>query len=386
MDIVELFESPLPSLSIDADKIAVETTGNYEGSFIIRNTGGGELKGRILSNSSVIKFTPDSFNSKKTTVFYTLDISIYKPGDIIKTSAVIMSNGGEKIIPVVIKALPFCIETKENIKITSLKDFYRYAKKYPLSARQLFMAQDFNFWLTGILYPHMDSYEKFSRDPNKERALDNFFVLNKLKKQAYVMPVEKNVTVTVNPYMDTVVEGNLIFQRTTWGYLDASIIKEGNAKWLSLNKDKLTSADFDENNSASVGYNIEPRLIIDKTASERVIADKASPVTVYVKKLPPVTAVLSKETFLPNENGHIAVTNNTGKDLLIEVATTENYLKFEGSRYYISSYAEIPFDVKVTSLQSAQNMFKRRPSINVSLFVTAASYTYRKKLDILVGL
>lgn len=386
MDIVELFESPLPVLSTDIEKIAVETAGNYEGSFVIKNNGGGELSGKILSNSSVIKFTPDSFNSKRTTVFFTLDISIYKPGDIIKTSAVIMSNGGEKIIPVVIKALPFCIETKENFKITSLKDFYRYAKKYPISARHVFMTQDFSAWLMGILYPHMDSYEKLSRDPNKERALDNFFILNKLKKQSYLTPVEKSVSITVNPYKDNVVGGSLTIHRSVWGYSEASLVKESGAKWLTLDKEKLTSQDFDENNTASVGYRIETRFLTGKTACERIIVDKNSYVTIYVKKHPPLSVNLSNETFLPNDKGYLSVTNNTGKDIVIDVSATESFLRFEGGRYFIGGFAKIPFDIKITSLQSAQFMFKRRPSVTAAILVSSSEYAFRKKFNILIGL
>lgn len=386
MDIVELFESPLPVLSTDTDKIAVETAGNYEGSFVIKNTGGGDLKGRILSSSSVIKFTPDNFDSKKTTVFFTLDISIYKPGDIIKTSAVIISNGGEKIIPVVIKALPFCIETKENVKITSLKDFYRYAKKYPVSARQVFMTQDFSAWLTGILYPHMDSYEKLSRDPIKERALDNFFILNKLKKQSYLMPVEKSVSITVNPYKDNIVGASITVQRSAWGYIDAPIAKEGGAKWLTLDKEKLTSLDFDENNTASVGYRIETRSLTEKTASEKLIVDKNSYVKIYVKKCPPISITLSKETFLPNDKGYLSITNNTGKDILIDVSATEPFLRFEGARYFIGGFAKIPFDIKITSLQSAQFMFKRRPSVTAAILISSSEFAFRKKFNILIGL
>jgi hypothetical protein len=385
MDIIELFESPLPELTTDIEKITVETSGNYEGSFIVKNTGGGELMGNILSNSGVIKFTPSYFNSKKTTVFYTLDISILKPGDVITTSVVIMSNGGEKIIPVTIKILPFCIETKENIKIATLKDFYRYAKKHPVSARQIFMTHDFSVWLTGISYPYMDSYEKLAVDPNKERALDNFFIISKLKKQAFAEPIAKDITVTVNPYKDKSVEGFLEFKRQSWGYTEEAVKLVNEKKWITLSKDKLTSADFDENNTAKIGYTIKPYYVTEKTDFEKITVG-GNFIMFYVKKTPPLSGVLSDETFTSSKRGYVLVTNNTGRDLTIEVSVSDNSVKFESARFLISSFAKIPFDIKLPVAVSAQFLFKRRPSISAEIFISNAEYKFRKRLRLQIAI
>jgi len=387
MDVSELFEYPLPELSTDIDRIEVETSGSIEGSFTVKNTGGGELKGKILSNSNMVKFTPAEFSSKKTAIFYTIDVSVLQPGDIIRTSAVIMSNGGEKIIPVVFKMLPFCIETEgdteESAKITCLEDFCGYANKHSESAMRMFVSADFSHWLTATAYPHMAAYEALSRDTNRKRGMDNFLILNKLKKQAVITPVEKDIFVTVNPYKSEAEAGGITFARSSWGYGEISIKKEKGVKWLTLDKEKLTTEDFDESDTATIGYLIEPRFLTEKTDCEFIIAGENGRIPVYVKSRPPLSAATQKESYLQNEKGHVLITNNTGKDLLVEIAVSENYLRFEGARYFVGAFAKIPFDVKTAGFQYS---FKRRPALTAEITVSAPEYAYKKKLDVQVKL
>jgi len=381
MDITQLFEHPLPNLTADADKIAVETAGGYEGTFTVKNTGGGELTGRILSNSSAVTFTPDTFAAKKTAVFYHIDTSALAPGDVIRTSAVILSNGGEKIIPIIIKALPFCIETKEDVKIASLKDFARYAKKYPEAALSLFSSNDFKTLLKETMHPHIKAYEDLLRDPVRQRALDNFLVINKIKKQAVVTPDEKTVTVTVNPYKNEAAAGSIIYNRSTWGYLDIPLTKQKGVKWLTLSKDRLTGDDFDEENEAMADFIVTPQDLTQADC-EIIKAGEDCAVYIYAKRCPPLTANLQKECFTQNEKGFIEVTNNTDRDVLMEVTATDACLRFEGAKYaVVGQTARIPFEVKLTGFLT----LKRRPSFKVSINLSVTEYAYKKRLDLQVG-
>ena len=60
------FEYPLPELSADIDEIEVETHSVCEGSFFIRNIGGGRLSGQIIShNACAVLASSALLNSKQ---------------------------------------------------------------------------------------------------------------------------------------------------------------------------------------------------------------------------------------------------------------------------------------------------------------------------------
>jgi len=114
MDLKSHFEFPLPILSVDKDTINIETTDLFEDEINIKNTGGSLLEGKIYSHARSVSFEPSEWqcNDLNIKCFFA---GINNPdglrqGDYFSTTAVIVSNGGEKII---------------NINITNTKDIGR---------------------------------------------------------------------------------------------------------------------------------------------------------------------------------------------------------------------------------------------------------------------
>ena len=82
MDYKEQFERELPIINKDNDKIYIETSNNCEGTINIINDGGGELIGKIMSNSRFISFEPEEFKGNDAIINFYINLDTYKPGEI----------------------------------------------------------------------------------------------------------------------------------------------------------------------------------------------------------------------------------------------------------------------------------------------------------------
>lgn len=384
MDFKEQFEKPLPMINRDNKKIYIETSGNCEGSFLIKNDGGSIISGKVMSNSRFISFEPENFHGNDSKINFYIDLELYKPGDVFKSNVVILSNGGEHTMEFHIKVTPYALETKEGIKITSLKEFYRYAKEYPIQARMLFSNHEFMMWLYTSGYEYMDLYEKFLLDTNKERALDNFLIMNKLKKKADIEFMDKSISIDIPTFQTNSVKGVIPVKRIGLGYIEKNI--KHSASWLNIEQDKISSLDFDSDNIAYIPYSIEPIQLknnanFDKvTIGEKSICFKAIK-TEYLK------ITFDREFLGFKDSGNLIIKNNSGNKVPVNIYTKDNFIKFEGTKYYIDDFARIPFYVDVPVMLTARLSISKQPSLESELYIESVfnEKIFTKTIKIVIG-
>jgi len=352
-----LEQFPPPKLALSENRITLRGKGIVYGSFEVFNEGEGKLVGSITSMADFLSFSPHHFEGKKIKIEYALDL-VEQSGDIF-TGAVITTNGGEKIIDFNITVNPSDILVKDGVVMADLDDYMGFVKNRPLVARTLFSRPDFMMWLTNMGYGSMDMYEKFAKDPNKERAVDNFLVFNGNKYKAKILPDVKEMAHAIGEWED-VVTGSIALRRTTWGYAEATLEVAGDVKWLSLSKNKVTSADFDAENMAQVHYIITPDQLVGRDVAQVVIKGCDEHVVhIRCTQAPPFHARLDKQSFFFEDRGKLFITNNTGRDLMMDV-TCESFIKFDAKRYLISKTAQIEFDIKYSSFKAASLAFKKQ--------------------------
>ncbi|MDR1530944.1 MAG: DUF5717 family protein [Clostridiales bacterium] len=371
---IERFEYPLPVLKTSAEKITIETSGACRGNFTISNGGGGLLSGVITSNSRAVRFRPEEFTGNDSRIEYSLALETFKNGDIINTDAVIQTNGGEKVIPVCIKIVPQEIHLEDGGRITGLNDFLAFAKRNTAAARDLFVSAEFMMWLTATGCAYMDLYDRLSRDSDKDRGLENFLILSKLKTKVRITTDEPEAEFLIEPLAAGagasggggtsagLREGFFTLKKSDWGFVDEPVQVRYKSKWLTLEKERVRSEDFDENALARLRFLVDSSKIHSPVVSDVISAGDAA-LRVTVKRRPYMSVYLSKEYMGLDDEGGVRILNYTGKDIMVEIETRDNFIKFEGRRYLVSKYAEIPFKVKMTTLQLAQLTFKRQPAV-----------------------
>jgi len=371
-----------PKLNISEEKIDLRGFGLIYGNVEITNAGEGSLSGSILSMSDFLTFSVENFESNKIVVEYTLDL-VGLSGEIF-TSAVVTTNGGEKVIDFHILVNPPDILERDGYVMTNLGDFTEYARAHPIAARSLFGRQDFMLWLINMNYPAMDIYERFIKDPNKERALDNFLVFNGTKVKARIMAETRDLSHSISISED-VATGSIVLRKTTWGFAEATLGIETDKNWIKLDKDKLTSNDFDGENLCEAHYMIFPEYLQGRETAIITLNADGGEEKIHIRAsfAPAFSARLDKQSFFFEDKGKLFIENNTGHDLLIDISC-ENFVRFAAKRYHIGKSAEIDFEIKFSTFKAATMSFKRQNYAETYINVVAidSGKTYGKKMQL----
>ena len=383
------YELPLPTVEIDTDIISIET-GHHDGSFTISNTGGGTLSGRILSRNPGLSFTPASWTGNSQTVIYTFspDETGLPPG-ITNTTVYITSNGGEIPLPIRINSSPMTILTTEGPSISSIQDFYNYALSYPAAARRLFTSSEFYMLLLSTGYEYMDIYEHLHKDVNRERAMDNFFVLSGLKGKTKLTLSTQRIDFASGPTGK--LQRAFQVQKSDTGYADAPVTALGGAGWLEVSTGRLSFADFDANNRATVRITLDPKLIPGAFAREQIMVgpapDPGNILEITFRRLAPFNVRLNRQGFRYEDKGSIEVENNTGSNIRIDLHSRDRYVRFYAQSHMAGAVHSIPFEIRPSAFASAQRIFRRLPYVATYIDVRVHSHgrVFHERLHLKIG-
>jgi len=382
------FETPLPTLNISIDAFNIETKDNYNSSFVIRNTGGGILNGKILSRCPGLIFDPCEWDGNRQTVTYTFSAAKagLATGESIEGHVFVSSNGGEARLPVVARLTKMSVTTTEGLTIANLQDFFEYAKTHPAQARRLFVDSEFYMLLLGLGYEYMEVYESLHKDSNRERAMDNFFILSGLKGRTTISVYDTCLEFDRKSDENEVIHGSIKVQKSDTGYIESPIVVQNNSPWLSCYASRLIQSDFDQDLVASVNFSIDPSKITTSYAREAVTIGTEQTEIVY-RRTAPVIVRINRTAFRYEDKGVLEIINNTGADVKIEVFCPDSYVRFAARSYIVGAYAEIPFEIKLSAFLSAQLFFRKTPYMKTVVEVKAVAdgQVHKKTTPLVIG-
>lgn len=384
----ELFEYPLPSISVEIDKLVLSICNYTEGCFYIKNIGGGVLKGWITSNTGCVKFSPEKFEANSIHIKYSADVSMFSSGALVQSNIVISSNGGEKIIPIIINVTQQALEISDGSQISSLNDFLTFARREPVEARRMLGSNNFFMWLNTIGYEHMDMFEHIISDSNKERALDNFFVLSGLKKRAGINSEKNSYKLKINDCSIEPVAASCKISKIGWGYIDYPVMVKNSAPWLKLKTEKISSKQFEKSQNSLLEYEIDPKKITGSYEEDYICiaAEKAISIKIGVFRVSAVKVKLNKEVFNTFDSGNIIIENNSGKNLLFNIIPSDGFIKFDAQTYIISKKQTITFNIKLSALTKTQMDFVKKPfvrgKIKISTVINDKPYIFIKNITV----
>lgn len=356
-DLLEQFETTLPVIKAGVDRLTIETAGDCHGEITFRNAGGGVLEGTVASNLTALSFSPRDFTGNRASVMYKLAVSDYKAGDVINAVVVVTSNGGELLLPFSARIIAKTLEAPDCPNLRSLEDFGTLTRDNINAAVRLFVKKEFAQWLGSLGCGHMELYEHFKFDADKERAVDNFLRLHGLKERAVLTLTEPEGSVTLTAGGREAVPGVIKVKRSGWGYTEA-FVSADKAPWLTIITTKLTRASFSNEVEANIDYIINPELLRGPRAMAEILLRQAAGKDISYRLLvltkPVLDARLARVSFDYNDRGTVLLDNNTGNDLVVEIVPSHDYIRLEGKRYLIGAKAEIPFEVRLTAPKLAQ--------------------------------
>ncbi|MCL2203901.1 MAG: DUF5717 family protein [Defluviitaleaceae bacterium] len=382
------FEQPLPVLDVSEEALLIETKDSATGSLTVKNLGGSVLKGYVCSRHRALTFEPDWWEGNSAALSYHFNPAHtgISPGQSLQTQVYICSNGGEAALPVTIKLTKMAITTREGQIIANVRDFYDYALAYPMQARQIFTDSEFYMLLMAVGYPYMEVYESLHKDANRERAMDNFFILSGLKEKTTLFLPKQRFVYDQNHGDMGKIYGQIMVEKSDRGFYEAPIAPESAPPWLTLSANRLISSDFDAQNQARVNFCIDPVHISARYARERVRIENCTAELIFRRPLP-LTARLNREAFRFEDKGIIEISNHSGGDLAIEVFCPDAYVRFAARTYSVGTYYEVPFGVKLSPFMNAGRLFRRTPFMRTAIEIkgTSPGRVFKLRLPLTVG-
>jgi len=386
VSLAQRFEQPLPVLEVSTDAISLETKDTATGVLTIKNAGGGTLKGYVAPRHRALTFEPDHWEGNTAKLRYTFnpahaDMTL---GESFTTQLFVCSNGGEMVLPVIVKLTKMAITTRDGQVLANVKEFYEYALAHPSGARQVFTDSEFYMLLLAVGYPFMEVYESLHKDANRERAMDNFFILSGLKEKTTIALPNHHFVYDRPPSFEEKIHGYITVEKSDAGFYEGTIDKENHVSWLTLSANRLIPADFDEDNRARINFTIDPTKIRTIHAHERVyIGEHVAEIT--FRRLPPLTARLNRDAYRFDDKGVIEIANHTGEDLTIEVFCADAHIRFNAQRFVVGKFHEIPFTVKLSTLMNAGRLFRKTPYLHTKIEIKGKKSGWEQKLTLHVN-
>lgn len=379
-------EYPLSRINVDINKIEAFIFPNsiLEGQFNIRNITKGNLCGKITSNIYGLEFEPDYFESNECTIKYKYKSQPYAKN--IQGEINIQSNGGEIVILVTINIKPNELII-DNYKINSLDSFAKYASDNFSKAQEIFFSDNFLDICNISSLNLIRLYEKLILSEHKQRVMENFLIASDKKNAAILEIIKPKIELIIKCFEEKKIKYKIplsvICKVKGWGNLDCLISNKNTSKWLEIITTDIKIDDVSNINDLEISFIVDPNLIETKIVNDFIIIANGNfkiSFELSIKKESIFSIETSKLYYNINESGIIKVYNNAREDVMIEIDTYDKIIKFKSKKYFISSYAEIPFDININKTLE----FRKTPIYNstISVKTIIRGKVYKKYLDI----
>ena len=375
MELIKLFEYPLPIIQVDIEKITINMNNSSFGSFNIKNIGGGKLKGKVISNTDCIILHKEEFEGNDIFLQYDVIPSIYSSGDFITSEIIISSNGGEIIIPVFINISNLDYLLCNTEKAYQIKDFYNYYLKNKKEAIRI------------LNFKHIEITELFLKDTNKQRGIDNFFIAAGVKKKATFDFEELTYQYQYFSQEDDII-GTIPLKKIGNGYFESNVFIQKPCDWLVLQTDKIYSKDFDINSNYNLTFKIIKSKLKSNFAKNKIIFEKKDKcINIEICKKQPIQIIFDRYYYETSDLGSLRIINNLDKDIVFNILPKDTFIHFEGEKYLIGKYTEIKFSVKLTGLLKAQLDFSKKPYLETEVLIKAqlGDKVFNDKIVFFVG-
>ncbi len=225
----------------------------YEGSFLIEDTKGGNIRGLVYPSSFRVHCLEEGFEGNPVKVNFTYDSTGLMPGHIEQGKFTVVCNGGEYDLDfTAIIEKPF-IQTAYG-KVQSVDDFRQLAIRDFSEAKALFRTRQFYEILKYEDRRIRNLYDNMRKWSLDEQSLEEFLVSIKQKEKIFLTLSEENIT--VKDVLETQ-KLCLNLNKNTWGYADILIDTTG--VFLDITKRKISTDDFVGNN-----YVLEYKICAEK--------------------------------------------------------------------------------------------------------------------------
>lgn len=216
------FEYNTPLLETEVNSVygIVNKNKNFEGSIVVYERDGRELKGVAYSDNDRVSVITDSFFGSRAEIAYSVDTKGIIEGSIIEGNFKIISNGGEDNIPFSFRVESSLYESTDGTKVKNLFHFANLAQNNPQEAIELMKSENFEDMFLGDNMSIRALYQGIMRGRDDANNLEEFLIAVH-KKNKVNLVIEKNSRIFENiteNFKDTI-----LLECDCWGYVGVNV-------------------------------------------------------------------------------------------------------------------------------------------------------------------
>ncbi len=250
------YEQPGIILSEDEIRFSLEVGKSYQGTFMIQNNSGTQMKGIVYSSNPNMKIQNAAFSGEINQIEYEFSSSMFTQGDEVVGVFSIISNCGEVELPfyIVIEAA-YCMTSLGKMKDLFL--FANLAKAEPVEAVNLFESDDFKrVFLSDDMKGEL-LYASLIKSDNSYHAMEEFLVAihKKLPLQISINKTSLEYQVRNTSFMD-----KIVLTKDQWGY--AKFLISTDTDFIQIEHSTLLAEQF-IGNTFQLEYVINPAYMRD---------------------------------------------------------------------------------------------------------------------------
>lgn len=234
------FEYVHPELDVSetAIDLLLREGESHRGELCFGAKDGSVIRGMLVSDNRRILLSEDRFQGKVIRVTYGVDTAGLKPGSVCTGNIVIMSDVGEKSVPVRFSIRTGQISSSKGA-LKNLDDFAALAREDYREAFRIFTGKDFLTFSEKERKSYLGLYKGMSHNPVTYQHMEEFLI-GAGKKDPVRLSLDKDQKETLK--LEGSMKDTLYIYRSTWGYLRAEVETEGD--FLEVDKKIITSEDF----------------------------------------------------------------------------------------------------------------------------------------------
>lgn len=221
----EIYEYEQPEIVLSEAQLAfdVEAGENYEGSFVIRNTKGRQMKGILKVDSRFLSLEQEQFEGVDNEISFVFHAGYMNPGDYEKGVISIISDCGECSLPFMVNIdIPSCSTSVGKIK--NLFHFAGLAKEDPGEAGKLFKSHFFEHVFLYHDYDATTLYQGLRGGISLSQSLEEFLISTHKKLPVHIRPDQTYFTFkNCKGRMGE----QIVLTRDNWGYASYKVETEG---------------------------------------------------------------------------------------------------------------------------------------------------------------
>lgn len=326
----ENFQYELPQIVVSKDRIelSVEAGKYYEDSLFIRNQESTKMKGLIYCTCPYVKLESKSFLGRESRIGYSVCVRGEKEGETITGELYLVTDCGEKRIPIVLKVVKDYVVTSLG-EIRDLFQFANLAKMYPKEAVTLFASEEFKKVFFKKDAPELMLYQSLVKSTSKSHAMEEFLISIHKKKK---ITINVGKSTVIYDKTETAFSDKVLLTKDTWGHEE--IVIRSNAAFLRPVADKIWTDEF-TGGEYELEYIVDPGLMhagINYGRLEIITANETNKIDVVVKN-----PVVKDKKCQRSQMGILGFMHNYLKFCLGQI-DVDNYVS-EGRRI-LESHAE----------------------------------------------